>query len=77
METGALGLTTEQSRSIPILVRVWKSLDRRDRPLTSGSGQTLNKGLPVITTVFVRDNTRYEVEQFAYPLHGPPPDRQG
>jgi hypothetical protein len=33
--------------------------------------QTLNNGLPVITTVFVRDNTRYEVEQFAYPLHGP------
>jgi hypothetical protein len=37
--------------------------------------QTLDKGLPVITTVFVRDNVRYEVEQFAYPLHGPPQER--
>ena len=39
--------------------------------------QTLDRGLPVITTVFVRDNVRYEVEQFAYPLHGPAPDRRG
>jgi hypothetical protein len=39
--------------------------------------QTLKKGLPVITTVFVRENIRYEVEQFAYPLHGPPQERRG
>ncbi len=39
--------------------------------------QRLDRGLPVITTVFVRDGVRYEVEQFAYPLHGPPPDRRG
>jgi hypothetical protein len=39
--------------------------------------QTLDRGLPVITTVLVRDNVRYDVEQFAYPLHGPPPDRRG
>ncbi len=39
--------------------------------------QTLDKGLPVITTAFVRDDVRYEVEQLAYPLNGPPPDRRG
>jgi hypothetical protein len=39
--------------------------------------QTLQDGLPVITTVVVRDNVRYEVEQFAYPLDGPPGQRQG
>ena len=39
--------------------------------------QTLQDGLPVITTVFERDHVRYEVEQFAYPLNGSPPDRQG
>ena len=39
--------------------------------------QTLQDGLPVITTVFERDHVRYEVEQFAYPLNGPPRARQG
>jgi hypothetical protein len=39
--------------------------------------QRLHNGLPVITTVFERDNVRYEVEQFAYPLDGPPRQRQG
>ena len=33
--------------------------------------QALQKDLPIITTVFVRDGIRYEVEQFAYPLNGP------
>jgi hypothetical protein len=39
--------------------------------------QTLQDGLPVITTVFERDQVRYEVDQFAYPLHGPPQEHQG
>lgn len=39
--------------------------------------QTLTDGLPVITTVFERDNVRYEVEQFAYPMNGPPQKRTG
>ncbi len=39
--------------------------------------QTLDKGLPVITTIFERDHVRYEVEQFAYPLNGPPQQRTG
>jgi len=40
-------------------------------------GQTLKDGLPVITTTFEKDNVRYEVEQFAYPLNGPPKERRG
>ena len=40
-------------------------------------GQSLKDGLPVITTVFEKDGVRYEVEQFAYPLNGPPRERRG
>jgi hypothetical protein len=40
-------------------------------------GQRLEDGLPVITTVLERDGARYEVEQFAWPLDGPPPERRG
>ncbi|HYW41895.1 MAG TPA: hypothetical protein VE959_03495 [Bryobacteraceae bacterium] len=39
--------------------------------------QGLLDGLPVVTTVFERDQVRYEVEQFAYPLDGPPKERRG
>jgi hypothetical protein len=39
--------------------------------------QTLANGLPVITTTIERDGVRYEVEQFAYPLHGAPNARRG
>ncbi len=39
--------------------------------------QTLTDGLPVVMTVFERDQVRYEVEQFAYPLNGPPQRRRG
>ncbi|MBI4325594.1 MAG: hypothetical protein HY674_10070, partial [Chloroflexi bacterium] len=35
-------------------------------------GQSLADGLPVITTAFEKIGRRYEVEQFAYPLNGPP-----
>jgi hypothetical protein len=40
-------------------------------------GQRLKDGLPVITTTFEKDDMRYEVEQFAYPLNGPPRERRG
>ncbi len=40
-------------------------------------GQRLENGLPVITTTFEKEGTRYEVEQFAYPLDGPPAERRG
>jgi hypothetical protein len=39
--------------------------------------QQLKDGLPVITTTVERDGLRYEVEQFAYPLNGPPSERRG
>lgn len=39
--------------------------------------QSLHDGLPVVTTVFEREGIRYEVEQFAYPLEGVPPERRG
>ena len=39
--------------------------------------QTLENGLPIVTTVLERDGVRYEVEQFAYPLNGPSEQRQG
>lgn len=43
----------------------------------SWKGQRLADGLPVITTVLEREGLRYEVEQFAYPLNGPPRERRG
>ncbi len=39
--------------------------------------QTLEDGLPLVTTTFEREQVRYEVEQFAYPLNGPPRERRG
>jgi hypothetical protein len=39
--------------------------------------QRLQNGLPIITTTFEREGVRYEVEQFAYPLNGPPAERKG
>ena len=40
-------------------------------------GQRLADGLPVLTTTFERASLRLEIEQFAYPLFGPPPERRG
>jgi hypothetical protein len=50
--------------------------------ITKGIAQTwksqrLADGLPIVITVFERDQVRYEVEEFAWPLDGPPPDRRG
>ncbi|RJP31411.1 MAG: hypothetical protein C4527_08165 [Candidatus Omnitrophota bacterium] len=39
--------------------------------------QKLENGLPIIITFFEKNGVRYEVEQFAYPLHGPPRERRG
>ncbi len=39
--------------------------------------QSLDDGLPVITTTFEKDGVRYSIEQFAYPLNGPPAERRG
>jgi hypothetical protein len=43
----------------------------------SWKGQHLIDGLPVIATVLEKAGVRYEVEQFAYPLDGPPEERRG
>lgn len=45
--------------------------------LDSWKEQHLADGLPVITTTFEKGRIRYEVEQFAYPLNGPPSERRG
>jgi hypothetical protein len=39
--------------------------------------QKLQDGLPILTTVLEDDGLLLEIEQFAYPLDGPPQDRQG
>jgi hypothetical protein len=46
------------------IINTWKS-------------QRLDDGLPIVTTTFEQDGIRYEVEQFAYPLDGPPKERNG
>ncbi|MCX5646193.1 MAG: hypothetical protein NTZ17_16155 [Phycisphaerae bacterium] len=40
-------------------------------------GQRLQDGLPIITTTIVQSGVRYDVEQFAFPLNGPPKERRG
>ncbi|MBI3693275.1 MAG: hypothetical protein HY238_00330, partial [Acidobacteria bacterium] len=69
---------------------VWNDYGNPDRfqfwfgfgDLTQGiartwKGQSLKDGLPVITTVFEDNGVGYEVEQFAFPLQGPPAERRG
>jgi hypothetical protein len=46
-------------------------------PTAAWRGQRLTQGLPVLATVIERAGTRFEIEQFAYPLRGPPPERRG
>ena len=46
------------------IIKTWKS-------------QRLADGLPIVMTTFENDGVRYEVEQFAYPLNGPPKERNG
>jgi hypothetical protein len=40
-------------------------------------GQRLQDGLPIVTTTIEQSGMRYDVEQFAYPLCGPPKERRG
>lgn len=69
---------------------VWNDYSNQDRfrfwfefgDLSKGlqyfwKGQHLQDGLPILTTTIEHRGLRYEVEQFAYPLHGPPPERRG
>lgn len=43
----------------------------------SWKSQKLTDGFPVISTIFQKEDVRYEVEQFAYPLNDPPSERRG
>jgi len=43
----------------------------------SWKSQKLVDGLPILSTIFERDRVQYKVEQFAYPLNGPPNERRG
>jgi hypothetical protein len=62
----------------PDQFRFWFAFADLEQGITRyWKGQRLTRGLPVITTILERDGLRYEVEQFAYPLDGPPPERRG
>ncbi len=58
------GLEFDFGALTPDLVKTWR-------------GQRLTDGLPVVTTTVEKNGVRYELEQFAYPLKGPPPERRG
>ncbi|HTV00481.1 MAG TPA: hypothetical protein VMF13_08100, partial [Luteitalea sp.] len=62
----------------PDKVRFWFAVGEMGKGITSTwKSQRLADGLPVMTTTFEEDGVRYEVEQFAYPLNGPPAERRG
>lgn len=62
----------------PDTLRFWFAIGEMGKGIVSTwKSQSLTDGLPVMTTTFEADGVRYEVEQFAYPLHGPPTERRG
>ncbi|MFC1604893.1 hypothetical protein ACFL5F_07690 [Planctomycetota bacterium] len=62
----------------PDKFRFWFDFGDLSRGIAeSWKSQKLADGLPVISTIFEKDSLRYEVEQFAYPLNGPPGERRG
>ena len=62
----------------PDKLRFWFAFGELGKGVTSTwKSQQLADGLPVMTTTFEEDGVRYAVEQFAYPLHGPPSERRG
>ena len=62
----------------PDKLRFWYDFGDLSRGLAdSWKGQRLTDGLPVITTSLEKGGVCYEVEQFAYPLNGPPKERRG
>jgi hypothetical protein len=62
----------------PDKFRFWLSVgDLAKGVAHTWKGQRLADGLPIVTTTFEEDGLRYELEQFAYPLDGPPADRRG
>jgi len=62
----------------PDKFRFWFDFGDLSRRIAgSWKSQKLADGFPVISTIFEKDSLRYEVEQFAYPLNGPPNERRG
>ena len=62
----------------PDRFRFWFDFGQIDAALKgTWRGQRLLDGLPVVSTVIEKEGIRYEVEQFAYPLDGPPAQRRG
>jgi hypothetical protein len=62
----------------PDRLRFWFHVgDASEGLAESWRGQKLADGYPVITTTFEQDGIHCEVEQFAYPLDGPPRERRG
>ena len=62
----------------PDKVRFWFAFGELGKGVGSTwKSQRLADGLPLLTTTFEEDGVRYEVEQFAYPLNGPPSERRG
>ena len=72
----AAGVTNDDGN--PDKFRFWFSFGDLSRGVSGRwKSQRLQDGLPVTTTTFEEDGVRYEVEQFAYPLQGPPAERRG
>ena len=62
----------------PDRFRFWFDFGDLSRGIAqSWKSQRLADGLPVITTILEKDGIRFEVEQLAYPLNGPPSERRG
>ncbi|MGH9160899.1 MAG: hypothetical protein ACRD2X_13065, partial [Vicinamibacteraceae bacterium] len=72
----AAGVWTD--RGNPDQFRFWFGFGDLARGVASTwKAQRLTDGLPMMVTTFEEDGVRYDVEQLAYPLHGPPAERRG
>lgn len=62
----------------PNAFRHWVEIEEQNRDLKqSWKGQKLLDGLPILSTLLEDNGIHLEIEQFAYPLHGPPGERRG
>ncbi len=61
----------------PDRFRFWFNFGDLARDITRSWKGQWSTGFPIVTTAFEKDGIRYEVEQFAYPLDGPPTERRG